>query len=62
VWCWRRIERIIRTARVRNEEVLHRGKEERNILRTVRRRKADWIGQVLRGNCFLKHVIEVVEE
>jgi hypothetical protein len=40
VWCWRRIEKIIWTDRVRNEEMLHRVKEERNILHTVKRRKA----------------------
>jgi hypothetical protein len=43
---------------VGNEEVLHRVKEERNILRTVKRRKAKWIGRNLRRNCLLKHVIE----
>jgi hypothetical protein len=58
MWCWRRIEEIIRTVRVRNEEVFHRDKEERNILRTVRRRKADWIDHILHGNCLQKHVIE----
>jgi hypothetical protein len=44
---------------VRNEEVLHRVKEERNILHTVKRRKAYWIGHILRRNCLLKYVIEV---
>jgi len=29
---------------VRNEEVLHRVKEERNVLHTVEGRKANWIG------------------
>jgi hypothetical protein len=43
---------------VRNEEILHRVKEERNILHTVKRRKAKWIGHILRRNCILKHVIE----
>jgi hypothetical protein len=56
-WCWRRME-ISWTDRVRNEEVLHRVKEERNIIRTINRRKADWIGHILRRNCLLKHVIE----
>jgi hypothetical protein len=46
------------TDRVKNEEVLHRVKEERNILRTINRRKANWIGHILRTNCFLKHVIK----
>ena len=43
---------------MRNEEVLQRVKQERNILRTAKRRKGNWIGHVLRGNCLLKHVIE----
>jgi hypothetical protein len=42
--------RIIQTDRVRNEEVLHRIKEERNILQTVKRRQANWIGQILSRN------------
>jgi hypothetical protein len=42
---------------VRNEEVLHKVKEERNILHTIKRRKANWIGHILRGNCLLKHII-----
>jgi hypothetical protein len=46
------------TDRVRNEEVLHRVKEDRNILHTIKRRKANWSGHILRRNCLLKHVIE----
>jgi hypothetical protein len=46
------------TDRVRNEEVLHRAKEERNIVLTVKRRKVNWIGHILRRNCPLKQVIE----
>ena len=34
--------------------MLHRAKEERNILHTIQRRKANWIGHILRWNCFLK--------
>ena len=36
MWCWRRMEKISWTDRVRNEEVLLRVKEGRNILRTVK--------------------------
>jgi hypothetical protein len=43
---------------VRNEKVLHRFKEERNIPHTIKRRNANWIGHILRRNCILKHVIE----
>jgi hypothetical protein len=51
------MEKIIWTDYVRNE-VLHRVKEERNILLTIKGRKANWIGHILRRNCLLKHVIE----
>ena len=39
-------------------EVLQRVKEERNILQTIKRRKANSIGHILRRNCLLKHIIE----
>jgi hypothetical protein len=52
------MEKISWTDRVRNEEVLHRVKEERNIVHTIKRGKAIWIGHILRRNCLLKHVIE----
>ena len=44
--------------RVRDEEVLHRDKEERNILHTIKRRKANSIDHILRSNFLLKHVTE----
>jgi hypothetical protein len=43
---------------VRNEEVLFRVDEQRNILHEIRKRKANWIGHILRRNCLLKQVIE----
>jgi hypothetical protein len=52
------MEKISWTDRVKNEEVLHRVKEERNIVHTIKRRKANWIVHILRRNCLLKHVIE----
>jgi hypothetical protein len=58
MWCWRRMEKISWTDRVRNEGVLHIVKEERNILNTIKRR-ANWIGHILHRNCLLKHVIEI---
>jgi hypothetical protein len=39
MWCWRRMEKISWTDLVRNEEVLLRVKEERNIIHTIKRRK-----------------------
>jgi hypothetical protein len=58
MWCWRRMENISWTDRVRYEEVLYSVKEERNILHTVKRSKANWIGHILRRNCLLNHIIE----
>jgi hypothetical protein len=52
------MQNISWTDRVRDEEVLQRIKGERNILRTVKRKKTNWIGHTLRRNCLLKHVIE----
>ena len=43
---------------MRSEEVLHRVKEERNILHTIKRRKAKCIGHVLCRNWLLKHIIK----
>jgi hypothetical protein len=56
-WRWRRMQKISWMDRVNNEAVLHRVKEERNILHTIRRRKANWIGHILRRNCLLRHFI-----
>jgi hypothetical protein len=52
------MEKIIWTDHVRNEEVLLRVKEQRNILHEIRKRKANWIGHILRRNCLLQRVIE----
>ena len=43
---------------MRNENVLLRVNEQRNILHEIRKRKANWIGHMLRRNCLLKQVIE----
>jgi len=46
------------TDHVRNEEVLLRVNEQRNIPHEIRKRKANWIGDILRRNCLLQQVIE----
>jgi hypothetical protein len=38
--------------------VLLRVSEQRNILHEIRKRKANWIGHILRRNCLLKQVTE----
>jgi hypothetical protein len=51
MWCWRRMENISWTDRVRFGEVLHRVKEERVILQIIKPRKDYWLGYIWRGNC-----------
>jgi hypothetical protein len=43
---------------VSHEEVLLRVKEQRNILHEISKRKANWIGHILRRNGLLQQVIE----
>jgi len=52
---WRR---SVCTDHVRNEDVLLRVKEQRNILHEIRKWKANWIGHILRRNCLLQRVME----
>ena len=56
--CWRRMEKISWTDHVRNEEVLLRVSEQRNILHEISKWKANWIGHILHRNCLLQRVIE----
>ena len=58
LWCFRRMEKVSWTDYVRNEEVLLRVNEQRYILHEIRKRKANWIGHILRRNGLLKQVIE----
>ena len=55
MWCWRRMKKISWTDHVRNEVVL-RVKEQRNILYEISKRKANWVGHILRRNCLLQRV------
>jgi len=50
--------KVFWTDHVRNEEVLLRVNEQRNILHEIRKRESNWIGHILRINCLLKQVIE----
>jgi hypothetical protein len=53
--CWIRMEKIGWTDHVRNEEVLLRVKEHRNILHEISKRK---VNRILCRNCLLQQVIE----
>jgi len=52
------MEKISWTDYVRNEEVLLRVKEQRNILHEIRKWKANWIGHILRRNCLLQRLLK----
>jgi hypothetical protein len=58
MWCWRRMEKISWTDHVRNEDVLLGVKEQKNTLHEIRKRKANWIGHILRKNCLIQRVTE----
>jgi hypothetical protein len=52
------MEKISWIDHVRNEDVLLRVKEQRNILHEISKRKTNWIGHILRRNCLLQRVTE----
>jgi hypothetical protein len=47
IWRWRGMENYYKESR-----------RKKNSLPTIKRRKANWIGHILRRNCLLKHVTE----
>jgi hypothetical protein len=55
-WCWRMMEKISWTDRVRDKEVLHTVKEGMNILYAIKRMNANRIGHILCRNWLVKHV------
>jgi hypothetical protein len=60
--CWRRTEIITWNNHVEYEEVLHRIKEERNSLPTLKRREDNWISHILHTKCLPKHITEGKED
>jgi len=52
------MEKINWTDHVRNEEVLFRVNEQRNMLHEISKLRTNWIGQILRRNCLIQNVIE----
>ena len=52
------MEKISWTDHVRDEDVLLRVNEQRNILHEISEWKANWISHMLHRNCLLQRVIE----
>jgi hypothetical protein len=57
MWCCRRMKKISWTDHVRNEGVLLRVKEQRNILHEIGKWKTNRIRNILRRKCLLQRVI-----
>ena len=51
------MEKISSTGRVRNEDLLKIVKKDRNVVQTIKKRKAKWIGHILHRKRLLKHFI-----
>jgi hypothetical protein len=52
------VEAVIWTDRVKNEDALQGVKKEKDILHSIKRRKANSVGHRLCRKCLLKHVID----
>ena len=52
------MEKIKWSEKVTNEQVLDHMGEKRTLLNNILRRKANWIGHILRQNCLLHYAIE----
>ena len=58
MWIWRRMEKISWKDLKTSDEVLLLVGEERNLVKTIEKRKKNWIGHIVRGNGLLKLVPE----
>ena len=58
MWCWRRMEKIKRLEKVTSEKVLERIGEKRTLLNNILHGKGNWIGYILRRNCYHHYAIE----
>ena len=58
MWLWRRLLKISWRDRVTNEEVHQRIGQPERLRETIFKRKRTWIGHVLRGNTYLRNIIE----
>src|SRR6267154_1448548 len=58
MWLWRGLEKISWSDKMKNEEVLERVEEKRCLIKTISKRKKNWLGHVLRGVGLLEDVME----
>ena len=55
---WRKMEKTSCTDNEKSKEILHRAKEDKNILHTVKWKTGDRIGEILSINFLPKHVVD----
>jgi hypothetical protein len=60
MWCWRRMEEIIWTDRVKSEEVLPEANEKRNVLHTIKRRSLTGLVTSCVGKIFYKTLLKEI--
>ena len=58
MWIWRRMEKVSWKDKKTNEEVLKSIGEKISFVKTVVKRKKNWIGHIMRGDSLLKRVLE----
>ena len=58
MWSWRRTEKVKWPEKVTNEEVLEHVGEKMTLLNNIPCRGANWIGHILRRNCFFHDTSE----
>jgi hypothetical protein len=49
MWCYRRVLRVSWVDRITNDEILHRMGKEREIMVTVKKRKLEYLGHIMRN-------------
>ena len=57
MWCWKRMEKIKWSEKASEQVTDHIG-EKKILINNIIRRKANWVGHILRRNCLLHDVIE----
>ena len=62
MWCFRRMLRISWVMKISNKEVLNRASKERDLMKTVQKRKLVYVGHVMRGGGLQKTLLEGMVE
>src|SRR6476469_4061355 len=58
MWVWRKMGKVSWMDKRTNEQILSSMNEKRSLIKTIRDRKKNWIGHVVRGDGLMKLVLE----